>query len=319
MISGPLCPRNREGLRELMELHLAEVERGLLIVEVDVELESGCSIDGLAMDAAGRPVLLFAADGEGADELPAHVLAARAWLSGSGSALLARFVSRDGLDWALAPRFVVLAFEMRPLLQAQLADLSHLGVEVYQVRSFRLGGRQLIGAVPLTAVAPAPHSEPFACTRALGGSPDSATDAALRFLDLMQRLDTAIEVRNDGDTRRLCVAGCRLAELAVVDGVPTVHVPAGAGHAANGAAPVAPMAFELRCDSDVRDAVDRTIARYLTILHARAADDAPRVADEVPARSEPRSPLERLRRACADSRITPEEYSVLGESGTRDD
>ena len=300
MISGPVFPRNREGLAELVERHLDEIERGMVLVDRDLECGADCNVDALAMDAAGRPVFLFMAQRDTEASLPGRILTASAWLV-SGVSLLRRFVPFDGLDYSQPSRMVVLGFELSAGLLEQLSQLRELGVEVYQYCSVRVGDRERGGVFPLLGGAdleggdadqlPEGVRDPQA--RALGGY----------VLDLMRRLDPDVQVAGDRYTRTFSYGSDALAELYLRNGQLSVRVPD------------APDVCSLRTQEDAQLVAEAVTRRFLEVDGV----ELPEVSQRRPATGgepvdERDLSLDQIRDMADQSKLSPEEYSVLGES-----
>ncbi len=314
MISGPVYPQTREGLRELLERHLDEVERGLTVVECDLELERDLLVDLLASDASGRPVFVFIATHEDGHELPARLLGVRAWLHDSGIGLLGRFFAAGGIDYRRPARFVVIGTEIRPWVLAQLGELRSLGVEVFRVAALRARGQVMVGAVPLHAAdAPAPRVD------VPGPAPRAQRRPGVEFADLMKRIDPDLIVSGDADSRRFSVSGCELAELRIHGDAATVFIPADEllEPSDENAEASSPLGFELGSAADCREVADRVMRRYVTAVRGERAPVA--AAAGAPAPNGDTISLDRLRDAVDDARLSSEEYSILGESETSED
>ena len=302
MISGPVLPKTRVGLQEFVESYLDTIEFGLTIVERDLELEAGLSIEVLARDAAGRPVLVFAVDPDSWRAVPTRVLAARAWVA-AGAQLLARFVPSEGIDYDLPPRLVVVGFELSADLLQLLADVRG-EVEVYQAQSLRVGGRQCVGVVPRAGAGVTGLENSY---QPPSGVADQARTLSVRFLDVVRRLDSSLQVIGDRYSRRFSLAGSLLAELYLERGVMCVRLPG-----------MSPLLLRSKADCNV--ALDHLMRRYLDLngVGGSAADVS---IDTPPHPRELRDSgtLQRLRESIDASQLSSEEYSVLGDSGSDDD
>lgn len=329
MISGPVLPRNHAGLWELIDGHLDDVERGLVVVERDLELEPDCRADALLKDAAGRPVFVLLAHPELEHELPARLLALRAWLV-SGVALLARFVRHDGLDYELPPRLLALGFELPGGVLQQLRELRSAGVEVYQFCSLRIGGRERGGLMPVLGASAAPGGSVQNGRLPSGIRDPKVETLGARFVDLMQRLDPDVQVTGDRYSRAFGYAGVALAELQLCDGGLQVGVPGAVpGHELTNGVDVEADEVrefhELCTPADGRHVADLVMRRYLRVLGADRSTAGALSPTRVPPAQAPESAdppalsLERLRATVGTSQLSPEEYSVLGEAGPDDD
>jgi len=310
MISGPVFPRTRAGLWGLIEQHLDEVEYGLTLIERDLELEPGHAVDALARDAGGFPVFLFTADADSERDLPARLLATRGWLA-TGAPFLRRMLPEAQIDFEQVPRTVVVGFEISPRLLRQLSDLQAAAVEAVRVCSIRIGGRTVVGSMPVLGAGCHGVDDSFYVPRGVT-DPESKTVCA-RFLELMRRVDGDLEIRGDRYSREFRCSGETLAHVASSQNAVRVRVSARLGRATE---------FELRSFADCEEAIDCVMRRYLAVLR-----DGSETATE-PDSAESRQgesgddfagSLGRLRETVQTSHITPEEYAALGEAGPDND
>lgn len=307
MISGPVFPRTRGGLMELVERQLDQVERGLAVLETDLELEPGCEIEALARDAAGRPVLVLLVDPGEPRQITPRLLAARAWLA-AGTPLLARALSTPGVDWSLPLRFVVVGFEVSDALVEQLAQAGGGQLDVYELRPFRIGARHLLGALPRLHAAAAARSESGFTVP--GGLDDGeARGVCSHFLDLMQRLEPDLQVFGDRYSRSFRLDGEVLADLLVHGQGLLVTLPG---------VDERERRHVITSRTDCAAVVDRIARLYLE--RAAAELPAPGTVTQprpAPPRSErvSTSPFDGIRRSVEDARhLSDQEYSILGQS-----
>ncbi len=307
MISGPVFPRTRDGLLDLLERQADCIERGLVVVDRDLEFDGG-AIEALAKDAGGRPVFVLFIDPQAPADIGARVLAARAWLA-VGLPLLARARPRTGLDYGQPPRLIALGFDLSTSALQQLAELPAGAIEVLQLRPFRIGGEVLVGVQALLGVTGLAPDEGFHVPS--GITAPAARALAARYLDLMQRLEPKLEVGGDRYSRSFRCGGAPLADLSLHDGVLRVCVGAGG--------PGEVEVLQLATRADCARAVDRIARGYLRRAVADAAPSGEwgRAPDGEAATPEPiaaRLSLEPLRRSTVAARqLTEEEYTILGE------
>lgn len=306
MISGPVFPRNGEGLSELVDSHLDEIEHGMVLVERDLEFSPDCRVDALAKDAAGRPVFLFFAQQDAEALLPGRILTASAWLV-SGMPLLRSFVTHDGLEYGEAPRMIVLGFDLHASVLQQLGQLREVGVEVYQYCSVRVSGSERGGVFPVLGACALGEDGP----RQL---PDGVRDPQARtlggrFLDLMRRLDPDVQVTGDRYSRTFSYGTDVLAELSLRDGHLCVRVPE------------VPES-DLRTQEDGQAIAEAVTRRFLALDGMNSPEPDPKrtlaTSSVVRSAGRPDLSLERLRDVADSAQLSPEEYSVLGESGPDD-
>ena len=331
MISGPVFPRNQNGLRELMKRHLGEIERGLDLVEQDLELEAGFVIDALGCDAANRPVFLFAVDRDGERDAPMRVLSTRGWLN-ANTPLLRRLLPDSGIDFEQTPRFVVVTFEVSDALAKQVRDCAP-GCEIYEIQCVRIGGRARVGAMPRLGAASPDVEDSFALPSGVERAVDRTV--CVRFMDLLKRIEPDLDIRGDRYSRHFRFAGESLAELEVQ----------GAGVVVRAVVDREGATREIPLTSvdDCVEAVDCVMRHYLTV--AAEQDIAPTTTTEPAESHEPKtngnghgnghgsssslartesseeSPvsLQSLRETVEQSQLTPEEYTALGELAPDDD
>lgn len=291
MIRGPVLPQQRDGLWSLVVGNLEALEKGLSLVLEGLDCSNGNlgTVDGLARDAAGAPVLLMvAADGDGL--LPARVLAAHEFLRRVGGGLAAA-VPEAGFAVAAVGRLVVIGTETTARVLEALQRLAVPSLETCHLEPFRIAGR-----------------ERFA-VRWEGGSPADGGAAGPRFTVPVERLaaweqvarlcarvDSGVRVDGDRFWRRVTWHGKALGQLAVVDGELFATSAAGERRA-------------LATPSSVRWFGDQVLRRYAALAGLTGVSGA--TADAANDDSGP-DRLATLRATIQGSRLTPEEYSALG-------
>lgn len=318
MISGPVLPRTREGLRAVVESHLDRIEGGLRQLEREPWLDN-VLVDALCRDAAGAPVLLFLAEPGAEMESLERVFRARLWLLENGG-LLRDLVPLRGLDPDRAARSMLVGFDFPWSFVRLLPGTGLPDLEVYAVRSLSYGGQMRVQVVPV-------HGR--ACEPVLRGErvPEGITRSEQRVLfarlqTWLRRLDTDLSVRGDRYGRIWFYDGAPLAEVALRDRRLSVRIPC-ADAGLEGAATV----FVIEREEDCRRAADRVARRYLELLARRSAQDpASDEFEEEPSREcrdgveaggagptpAPERGLDRLRSTIREAQLTEEEFLALG-------
>ena len=297
MISGPIVPRNRVGLWELVRQRTQLVERGLTVLQEGLELGSGpgCPVDFFAQDALGAPVLIFGVAEDGSRDLPGRVLEAEVWFARHGRALLRAF-PEFALRADLPARVLVVGFEVGTELIERLARVASPQLEILQLCSFFARGESHVDVEILW-----PRE---ARNQALAGLPPVTLETqprehCVRFMDLMRRLDPKVAVFGDRYTRSFWLGGKQLCELQVdADGV---QVSVG----------------EDLLPLDGPDAIDAAVDRVLRICYQTGTDaDQPQEREAAPLIAGPapsRMSLEPIRRTVAEARLSRDEYTALSE------
>jgi hypothetical protein len=303
MISGPVIPWTREGLWGQILKNPDLLEQGLGIVAHDLQLRDNCTVDGVARDAGGRAVLLLAAIGTENPGIPVSVLEAHAFME-RNAAVLARVLPDSGIRFTDGWRVVVVGLDLPPACLERISALGLERVEVLEIEPFSLDGKARIVVRPVLG-----H-------RANGGEdglhvPTGLIDPERRslcasFLQRLRRMDSNLRVEGDRFSRRLTTGGAALAELRVEGNRVFVQV--------------GQESLELVGDEECLEIVDLVLRRYLGLLATPAPGNPAREVVE-PAASgvalrgaETGLSLEPLRRTVAETRISKEEYSALGET-----
>lgn len=306
MIRGPVLPQSRESLWALVSNRLDVIERGLSLVGENFDCSGHFgSIDALARDAVGSPVLVILATAEDAG-IAARTLDAIDFLDRVGAGL-STAIPEAQFDPGASARVVVIAVQgsmagLTPLLRREMPRL-----QVCRMEAFRMAGSERL-AVLWQSGRPehgSPVGPSFACPLA-----QESTWRALH--DFCLRIDPAVSIDGDRYRRQIRWRGRLLGEVAVRDGA--LHATSADGQGQLLAAP-----------SDLRQISDRLLRSFtqvagLALSRAEDAsatrapnlDDASRYAGE---RSAPaRLPGDSLRSVVAASRLSSEEYSALGGS-----
>lgn len=312
MIRGPVLPQSRDALWSLVVGRLDAVERGLTLVGEGFDCSGGQLglVDGLARDAVGAPVLLLLAV-EGDALLVARTLAAADFVHRIGDALAAALPEASFCP-GMPGRVIVIAVERCAAACEVLARQPIGGVQVCRLEPFRLGGTERF-AVRWLPAGPQAVCEPVVAAPAPAFVvPDGLQSAWATLQELCGRLDGGVRIDGDRYRRRITWHGQLLAE---------VHVLADAlqGSIAGG------LPCALAAPADVRQFADQLVRAYMRLAglhHERAAGPATaggsaheavtrRTAAGTGAPGRPAG--DSLRMAAAAARLSPEEYSALGE------
>lgn len=312
MIRGPVLPQQREGLWALVAQQLGVIERGLTLVLQGVDCSSGQLglVDGLARDASGAPVLvLLAVDGDA--QLVARALGAVDFLHRVGDAL-ARAVPEASLCPTAPGRVLVVGSELSVGVLEHLNRIAVPGLWVCRLEPFRVGSVERFAVRWLTAERGRASAAAAAACAPAFAAPAPHHDMVERLLELCARIDAGVRVDGDRYWRRITWCGRLLGELRITDGA--LH---------GGVAGEPPRV--LGTPREHRTFADRLLRRYVHVA-GFAANPAPG-ADATVApgreaasrhaahgRSGPaRTGDEGLRSAMAAARLSPEEYSALGD------
>jgi len=303
MISGPTIPRTPDGVRGLIHRHLGVAEHGLALVVEDLELGEGCTVDALARDAAGAPMLVFGSIPAEARNLPARVLGAYTWFQSHGR-FLVREYTKQGLDPQARVRLLVLGLDFLADTLRDLESLALAELQVHQFCSFSVGGELRVGATRLLGGEGRERGEaddPSTMFQVPSGVPPGpAADRCACFLDLVRRMDPRLTACGDRFSRQFHLGGRHLAELAVADGTPRVRL--GDGEHA------------LDTMEDCLTVVDRLVRQLLTAEVPPQKGPHPGPAgpvDRLQGLDEGRFSLEPIRQTVAAATISPDEYSAL--------
>ena len=307
MISGPVIPWTREGLWGQILKNPDLIEHGLGIVAHDLRLRENCTVDGVARDAGGRTVLLLAAVGAETVGLPVSVLDAHSFMQ-RNAAVLARALPDSGIRSAGGWRVVVVGMDLPPACLERISALGLERVEVFEIEPFTLDGEARIAVRPVLG-----H-------RASGGEDGLHVPTGLldperrslcaRFLQRLQRMDSNLRVEGDRFSRRLTTGAATLADLRVEGDRVFVQVQQ--------------ECLELAGEEECLEIVDLVLRRYLGLLTTPTLGDPARETGEPAAggvakpTAETGLSLEPLRRTVAESRISREEFSALGEASSID-
>jgi hypothetical protein len=305
MISGPVFPITREGVRQMLRERPDVLERGLRIVVEDFDCSHGAlsPVDAIVRDADGAAALLFVTDAQDVALLP-RIIGAHAFVA-RNAATLAQAIPEADLRFQASVRCIVVGGEIPREVQSGLLRLQLPGLEAYEVESFRIGGverfllRSLDPAAPLPAKATAELSaDALKVWNMLG--------------KLLERLDAGVRLDGDRFSRRAIYRGRLLCEYWYSDGHVFASLPGG-------------LQRELLGGDDVRAFGDQVMRRFLGVVAepqhhvgGTAADrgDVKDVGNGITPRG---LSLESLRASLNASRLTSEEYTALGEPNAEEE
>lgn len=327
MIRGPVLPKMRDSLWELVSARLESIESGLELALESFECGDPALgvIEGVARDAAGGPVLVLLAV-EGDTLLTARALAADRFLRRVGPSLAEALPEANFSQGQLA-RLLVVGTESSAGLLEQLCALPLQGLEACSLEPFRVAGeerfavRWLARGGELVSAGAAPELEragPELCV------PRAYAEVWDQLRTLCRNIDPEVVVTGDRFSRRISWNGYPLGEVEVAEGVVL-------GRSETG------LVLSLRGGRDVRRFGDQLLREYaqrarLEFGARRALEPRPgrpavreavdavgegapstRPGPEVPRPVAPASADESLRASVAASRLTAEEHTALGE------
>lgn len=334
MIRGPVLPKMRDSLWELVSARLDAIESGLELALESFECGDPALgvVEGIARDAAGGPVLVLLAV-EGDTLLPARALAADRFLQRVGAAL-PEALPEANFSHGQQGRLLVVGTESSAGLLQQLCELPLHGLEACSLEPFRVAGEERFA---VRWLARGGVLQPVGVEQEGGQDGGEAAPAfcvpraQLEVWEELHRLcrsiDPEVVVTGDRFSRRVTWSGYLLGEVFTSDGVVV-------GRSATG------LVLALRVSRDVRRFGDQLLRAFaqrarLDMSPRPAADpvrepnSGPRASEATAVRAQanrasaepvsaPRHGAqadagESLRTSLAASRLTPEEHSALGE------
>ena len=340
MIRGPVLPKMRDSLWELVSARLDQIESGLTLVLESLECGDPALgvVDGLARDAMGGPVLvMLAVDGD--TLLPARALAADRFLQRVGDAL-AQAVPEANFGQGRPGRLLVIGTESSAAVLDQVCALPLRDLQVCTLEPFRVAGTERFAVRWVSeagggVVVPGPGSQ--VATEAAEQSAEFVVPPARAALweelsRLCTHIDPEVVVHGDRFSRRITWNGYLLGEVRSADGALIARAATG-------------LVLGLHDLRDVRQFCDQLLRSYaqragLEWTRSGSATDQQdhqperRPADAGAARltatrhaaggrrdaadREPRADVqaESLRVSLSASRLSPEEHSALGEPVT---
>jgi hypothetical protein len=309
MIRGPVLPQMREGLWALVAGHLDAIETGLSLVLEDLDCSGGHlgTVEGLARDASGAPVLLMLAI-DGDVLLSARVLSASEFLSRVGGSL-AHAVPEGNFAPGTLGRVLVIGTEAAAASIEALRRLPLPSVGLCRLEPFRVAGAERFAVSWLTSgPVPAEKATPVSVEFAV---PENHRADWRTIEQLCGRLDPAVRIDGDRFLRRITWHGRLLGEVCSADGGLRGCGADGIGHS-------------LLSPRDVREFGDRLVRRYADLAGLAFEGASPACAPAARSREEEvgsggatrGAPVamggETLRSTLSSARVTPEEYSALG-------
>lgn len=311
MSMGPMPVSKRATLAELVVKDPGLLERGLVLVESEIEIGS-VRMDLLCVDPGKRPVLVYLV-GSPVEEQDAPLRV----LDGDGAfrrhaQVLRKLFPGKAVDWDLPPRSLVVAEELSRRTLERFQAMSALEVDLLEMRSIRVRGELLWAAVPVGGEAALKSLLP----------PEEAPEALEdpqsrglwnRVLDRILKLDAGLEVLADKFYREISADGISLAVLESGSRNFKVIVPRTNGSLESDKPP---LVVQVDGEEEADRAVDLVIRRYLAIQE-KTGKTGSFFASRTSFLEEDEEPsLDGLERTVHSSRLTEEEISAFfqGES-----
>lgn len=343
MIRGPVFPQMRDSLWNLVSSRLDSIESGLKLVLESLDCSDGelGPVDGLARDATGGAVLvMLAVDGDAL--LAARALSAGRFLGRVGDAL-AQAIPEANFCQGVPGRILVIGSESSSSAITEVCALPIHGLHACTLEPFRIAGRERFAVrwMPVAAerVAGAPaagvdvpsDAQPAALpTQPVSSQPEFIVPPARAglweaTLSVCERIDHAVMVRGDRYSRSISWNGNVLGDVRTVGGALVASAATG-------------VVRELRDLRDVRRFGDQLLRAFVRSAEldlgkgrdaeardteqsshsgrngASAATNGRSAAARHAAGDRREAPAgESLRSSLAEAKLTPEEYSALGE------
>lgn len=288
LIAGPILPRTREGLSNIVQDDPTRLETGLCLHGADLVLDGGVTVDFFARDAVGAPVLVFLSVLHEDWALAGRVAEARATFARMRPAFAGPVVGGDR-----PVRAIVIGFDFAEGALSRLRESAWPWLRVLRVDGFLLDGALHLAVTPVVEpearpIAPfaVPETWPLGAQRAIAST----------FVDLLRRLDPELRVDGDGFARRYSSANGIVVELSCVDRHVVATVP-GVGSLA------------VRSDDDCVAVFDRVMRRHLDL-----AGEVPTARPSTPTDQRPTGhdvPFAELRRRLVESELSPQEFDAF--------
>lgn len=342
MIRGPVFPQMRDSLWSLVSSRLESIETGLTLVLGSLDCSDGelGPVEGLARDSAGGVVLVMLAV-EGDALLSARALSAGRFLERVNDAL-ALAIPEANFCPGVAGRILLIGTEPSATAVREVCALPIAGLHACTLEPFRIAGRERF-AVRWIALPQAPATSKVSAPPA-----DVAMQATERVdlaeiaarplpqpefvvpparvglweavLSICERIDNAVMVHGDRFSRTISWSGNVLGGVRTVGGALVASAATG-------------VVRDLRDLRDVRRFGDQLLRAFVQCAqldigndldsdqehnHGRTAaskagnDRTAATRHAVGDRTDAPSG-ESLRSSLAESKLTPEEYSALGE------
>ena len=349
MIRGPVFPQMRDSLWSLVSSRLDSIESGLKLVLESLDCSDGelGPVDGLARDATGGAVLvMLAVDGDAL--LAARALSAGRFLDRVGDAL-AQAIPEANFCQGVPGRILVIGSESSANAIAEVCALPINGLHACTLEPFRIAGRERFAVrwMPVAAdlaMEQAPRADESREVEA-AAAPSQPTSSKPEFtssqpefivpparaglweatLSVCERIDHAVMVHGDRYSRTISWNGNVLGDVRTVGGALVASAATG-------------VVRELRDLRDVRRFGDQLLRAFVHSAEldigkghaadghaadpshhsgrngASAATNGRSAAARHAAGDRMETPTgESLRSSLAESKLTPEEYSALGE------
>ena len=336
MIRGPVLPQMRDSLWGLVASRLEQIEAGLTLVQETLDCSDGelGPVEGLARDAVGGVVLvMLATDGDAL--LSARALSAGRFLSRVHNAL-PRAVPEAKYCPGVPARILLVGTESTCEAMDEVMSLPIEGLQACVLEPFRIAGQERFavrwlhssgqdhevaealvagdaGAAATSSVVRASSSPEFAV-------PPQRVGLWEATLSICERIDDAVVVYGDRFSRTIAWNGSQLGEVRTVGGSLVATSATGA-------------VYDLRDLRDVRRFGDQLLRAFVKCANLGFGDDTESGPESNTGRADAsmaggdqaaaarlavgdRGGLgrtETLRASLAESKLTPEEYSALGD------
>jgi hypothetical protein len=280
------------------------LERGLRVVERQVELGQ-VLVDLLAVDAAGRPVLVYLARNWTEEQaVPLRAMDGD-YQFRRYRQVLRKVFPGQGLNWELAPRSVVAAWDFDRQTLERFLTMNGLEADLVELRSVKVAGQERWAGIPVAGESARDALMPPERV------PESLEDTFSKELwhsvyDRVLKLDANLDVLSDKYFREISSRGEVLALMQARGEAFTVTIPASPDREEE------TRQVEVKGDADADRAVDLVIQRYLA-LHVGDLDNAT-AAGEEEAREEAVKPppaLAPIETTVEASNLTDEEISAF--------
>ena len=265
MIRGPVLPTMRDSLWSLVSTRLDRLESGLTLALESFECGDAAlgSVEGLARDAMGGPVLVMLAV-EGDTLLASRALAASQFLQRVGASM-AQAVPEASLADGVAGRLVVVGTEGSAALVEQVVALKLHGVMACTLEPFRVAGSERFAVRWMSDRAPVAVdgtcSQEAVTVRDDFVVPDGRRDLWSELRQLSVSIDPAVKFGGDRFSRQVVWNGHLLGTVRTAQGGLV-------GDAATG------VVIDLHDSRDVRRFGDQMLRTFATCAGLGVEPDA---------------------------------------------
>ena len=265
MIRGPVLPTMRDSLWSLVSTRLDRLESGLTLALESFECGDAAlgSVDGLARDAMGGPVLVMLAV-QGDTLLASRALAASQFLQRVGASM-AQAVPEASLADGVAGRLIVVGTEGSAALVEQVVALKLHGVLACTLEPFRVAGSERFAVRWMsdraTAAADVTCSQEAATVRDDFVVPDGRRELWSELRQLSVSIDPAVKFAGDRFSRQVIWNGHLLGTVRTTQGTLV-------GYAATG------VVTDLHDSRDVRRFGDQMLRTFATCARLGVEPDA---------------------------------------------